>query len=415
MVLKVKEIDAFKPKDAPFKKSDGGGMYLLVQPAGGKLWQMGYRFGGKQKTYSIGTYPEVSLAEARKKREDARRQLANGVDPMAAKMAAKVEREEAKTFGAWADEWLAKQRAGNKTEKTLDGNARHIRTLKARYAKTIIEDIKRADVLAFLRTFEIKKKLETRDRVRAIGEKVCSFADDEEGNGDNPFRPFPEGKLLEKKTTPRPAFTKPVDVARLFKIMTIERKDTLFDDLVGLALRFLALTAVRPGELATAEWTDIDLDGKLWTIPAPKMKMRKEHAVPLSKQAIAILERIREMTGKRGFVFSCGKDAPLSESALAKRLRFLGYDTKAQHCPHGYRSTFSTLMNAECSLDDVKLWNGDLIELQLAHIEESGVKAIYNRTGTTSLIGARAKLMQHWADRIDAMVGGDNVVDFKAA
>jgi len=416
MALTVKFIDGLKPEEKPKKYSDGGGLYLLVQPTGGKLWQMGYRFGGKQKTLSIGVYgahPDVPLKEAREKRDDARKELRNGRDPHAAKMAAKQERKEAKTFGAWADEWMKKERAGGDTEKTLDNKETRLGYLKTKFGKVIIEDIKREEVLGFLRGFEDEGKLETRDRVRAIGEKICNFADDEEGDKRNPFRPFSDDKLVKKVTVHRPALIESEDVAHLFKLMAKDRKDTIFDDLVGLALRFISLTVVRDSELGAAEWKEINFEKRLWIIPGPKMKERKEHAVPLSRQAIAILENVRGMTGKRRYVFSCGKDAPLSESALCKRLRFLGYDTKTEHCPHGYRTTFSTLLNGECDMNDVKLWDGDLIELQLAHVEEASVKAIYNRVGALSLIGARAKMMQHWADRIDTIVQSGEPVPFR--
>jgi integrase len=410
MALNDKAIKALKAKDAMFKVSDGGGMYLMVRPHGTKLWQMGYRFGGKQRTLSIGIYPDVGLADARDARDAARKQLARGIDPHAAHMIAAAEERakgSAKTFGDWADGWLEKERAGGNIAKTMDGKTHKVSLLKAKFGKLPLNEIARDDVLAFLRSFEDSKKLETRDRVRAIGEKIFNYANVEEGN---PFRPFDKEKLVTKVGAHRPALTTLPDAARLFKIMAIDRKDTLFDDLVGLALRFLSLTAVRPGEVASAEWSDIDIDAALWTIPASKMKMGREHVVPLSRQALAVLARIKEMTGERRYVFSCGKDAPLSESALAKRLRFLGYDTKTMHCPHGYRSTFSTLLNGEETEEKdgksskfSKTWDSDLIELQLAHIQ-GGVKAIYNRGGPTALLGSRRALMQHWADKIDGMV-----------
>src|SRR5262249_5118099 len=143
-----------------------------------------------------------------------------------------------------------------------------------------------------------------------------------------------------------------------------------------------------------------------------KMKMKHEHVVPLSQQALAILEQVKRLTGQRQFVFSCSSDEPISDNTLCKRLRDLGYDTATEHCAHGFRTTFSTLCNAECDRDENKMWDSDMIELQLAHLDESSVKAIYNRTGALSLIGARAKLLQHWADRIDSMVG-NNVVPLR--
>ena len=164
---------------------------------------------------------------------------------------------------------------------------------------------------------------------------------------------------------------------------------------------------VRPGEIANAEWDEIDLDAARWTIPAEKMKMKHEHVVPLSRQAVALLRQVHALTGHRRFVFSCSQDKPISDNTLNKRLRDLGYDTAEDHCAHGFRTTFSTLSNADCDRDENKMWDSDVIELQLAHLDESSVKAIYNRTGSLSLISARTKLLQHWADRIDAWAGNN--------
>jgi integrase len=418
--LTDKGVQGFKPKKKSYKKSDGGGMYLLVMPNGSKLWQMGYRFGGRQRTLTIkGGYPEVSLADARVKRDEARALLRKGIDPHAAHMNAQEkaqpdaeEKVAAKTFGAWADEWLAKQTADGDSAKTITGKTNRVRILKATFGTMAISDISRAEVLAFLRELEQKGQLETRDRARSDGQKICAYADDAEDGGLNPFRPFDPEKLVEKKATPRPALTKAADVTKLFKAMAQDL--TGLTEVVGLALRFLSLTAVWPGEIISAEWADIDLDAALWTIPASKTKMRREHVVPLSRQAAALLCRMHVMTGEGRLVFCTMRETPLAATTLNARLRFLKYDTARDHCAHGFRSTFSTLLNRECDKNDNKLWDSDLIELQLAHIEEASVKAIYNRTGPTSLIGARAKMMQHWADRIDAMVASGKVVSMVA-
>jgi Arm DNA-binding domain/Phage integrase central domain len=181
--LSDKAIKAFKPLAA------GGGMYLLVRTNGSKLWQMAYRFGGKQKTLSLGIYPEVSLEAARDKRDAAREQLANGTDPMAAKAERKLAQATAKTFSAWADEWLDKERREGRDERTMAGKERYAGYLKDESGKIQISAISRDAALAFLRKFEEKGKLETRDRVRSSGEQICSYADAEE-KGVNLFSPF---------------------------------------------------------------------------------------------------------------------------------------------------------------------------------------------------------------------------------
>jgi integrase len=414
-MLNIKGIENLKPGDKPYKVSDGEGMFLYITPSGAKVWRMAFRFAGKQKELVIGSYPEIGLAVARQKRLEARTLIANGVDPTVAKQEKKlalVAAANAKTFGEWCDEWLDKERAGGNSGKTISGKENRVALLKARFGKTMLADISRDDVLGFLRDFERAGQLETRDRVRANGESIFDYASADDT--DNPFRPFKKGKLIEKKSAPRPAVTKPADVAKLFKALAVDRLETRTSEVVTLALRFLSLTAVRVGELVSAEWSDIDLDGALWTIPAEKMKMRREHAVPLSRQALSILRQMRETTGEGTSVFSIAKNSPIHASGLNKRLRFLGYDTGRDHCCHGFRSTFSTLLNGECDLNDVKRWDSDLIELQLAHVDESSVKAIYNRTGALTLIGARAKMMQAWADRIDAMVASGTVVSMVA-
>ena len=366
---------------------------------------MGYRFGGRQKKLSFGPYPVVTLVSARDKRDAAKRLLADGIDPGVAKQEAKREQAAARTFGAWADEWLEKERA-QLDEKTMAGKVRYIGYLKGEFGNRLIPAIKRPDVLLYLREFEKTGKLETRDRIRAAGEQVCLYAD-VKGDDYNLFRNLRK-QLTENVSVPRPALTDPVEVATLFRTIASPFDRARFADLVGYAVRFIALTVVRPGEVANAEWTEFD--NARWTIPAEKMKMKHEHVVPLSRQALAILKQVKTLTGGRRFVFSCSRDKPISDNTLNKRLRDLGYDTTKQHCAHGFRTTFSTLSNGECDREENKLWDGDVIELQLAHLDESSVKAIYNRTGPLSLIGVRTKLLQHWADRVDTMIDGGNVV-----
>ena len=403
MPIDNKTIKTLKPGE---KRSDGGGLYIYMLTSGTKVWQMGYRFGGKQRTLSIGIYPEVSIDDAREARHEARKLLAKGIDPHAAHMEEAAEeraKETKKTFADHADDWLAKERKEKQAAKTLSGKTNRIKLLKARFGKLALNEIAREDVLAFLRTFEATGNLETRDRVRSNGESIFNYGTPDDTDVLNPFRPFDKEKLIKNESAPRPAMTEPADVARLLKLIAPDRQDTRLDEVVSLALRFIALTAVRPGELISAEWCDIDLDAKEWRIPESKMKMKRVHIVPLSAQALVILRRLHDLTGGDKWVFTCAGDKPISDNTLNRRLRWLGIET-TMHCAHGFRSTFSTLLNGECTKEDVKIWDGDLIELQLAHIETGTVKAIYNRVGPTALIGARAKMMQHWADKIDAYV-----------
>jgi integrase len=421
---------------APAKISDttGGGLYLLVKPdpdnpgkAASKLWQMAYRFHGRQKTYSIGAYGNdkdggVSLTTARQKRDAAKAKLAQDppVDPSIEKQFERQRQAAERPFGEDIDGWLAEK----KTEKIRRGklvivrsaetNALHERWagyLKDRFGKLYRKDIKRPDVLAFFRSMQAEGRLETRDRVRNIGEQVCDWAD-VEGDGYNPFRACKK-QLTVNVSTPRPGVTEAEDVVRVFRLINQRRENVPFGDVVGDALRLDALTIPRPGMIHSMEWREVDLDiEQRWTIPAVKMKTGWDHVVPLSRQAIAILERVQKITGNRRYVFSCADDEPLSSKTLNARLRALGINTKGEHCAHGFRTTFSTLCHHE-EHKEAKAWDGDVIELQLAHLESSTVKAIYKRHGPLALIGPRTKLMQHWADRVDSWLDPKKVVPMK--
>jgi integrase len=395
------------------KISDGFGLYLLVKPRGTKLWQMAYRFNGRQKKLSFGIYGSddegrVSLATARKKRDEAKALIAKGIDPGIARKEERLEKATARPFASWADEWLAKQEA-ECCERTMNGKRRFVGYLKDQFGSSMIGDIGVESVVAYLKTLQNEGKLETRDRVRAAGEDICKFADLKRTR-HNPFRDLGDF-LIQNVSERRPAITEPINaVAQLFQDIAASLDNSRFGDLVGHALRFLSLTAVRPGEVNNSEWAEIDSEKGRWTISATKMKMDKDHVVPLSRQALEILKAVHELTGNRRYIFSCTNDQPLSNNTLNKRLRVIGYDTATEHCAHGFRSTFSTLCHHQVDRDDNKLWDSDVVELCLAHLDEESVKAIYNKMGPLALIGPRTKLMQHWADRIDAMVDSDKVI-----
>ncbi|MFL5239655.1 MAG: tyrosine-type recombinase/integrase [Rhizomicrobium sp.] len=256
----------------------------------------------------------------------ARKLIAHRTDPSAAKQEAKRAQAAARTFGEWAAEWLERERAAKPPydDRTMAGKERYVGYLKTEFGSRLIPAIKRPDVIDYLKEFEQTGKLETRDRVRSVGEHICSYADIE-GNDYNPFRNL-KNQLVDNDSAPRPAITKPAaQVAKLFRTIAAPFERGRFGDLVGHALRFISLTVVRPGEIADAEWSEFDFETARWTIPAEKMKMKHEHVVPLSRQAVAILNQVKELTGDRRYVFSCSKDKPISDNTLNKRLRDLGY------------------------------------------------------------------------------------------
>lgn len=204
-----------KSQIKPYKKSDGGGLYLLVTPTGSKLWNMSYRFGGKQKKLAFGVYPTITLSAARTRRDAAKQLMAKSIDPGVAKQEAKREQAAARTFGEWADEWVEKQRKEH-DGKTMAGKDRYVGYLKAEFGTRLIPAITRADVLFYLRTYENTGKLETRDRVRSTGAQICIYAD-AHGSDYNPFRKFAKEQLIANRSEPRPALISDTDVARLMQ------------------------------------------------------------------------------------------------------------------------------------------------------------------------------------------------------
>jgi Arm DNA-binding domain len=261
------------------KISDGFGLYLLVKPNGSKLWHMAYRFNGRQKKLSFGVYGpdgqgKVSLAAARQKRDAAKTLIAQGIDPGVAKKEEKQEKAAARLFSSWADEWLGAEEKVC-SERTMKGKRRFVRYLKNQFGSSTIRDITVEKVVAYLKTVQDEGKLETRDRVRAAGEDICKFADLKR-TGYNPFRDLGDF-LMENISEPRPAIVEPIKaVAQLFQNIASPLNDARFGDLVGYGLRFLSLTAVRPGEVNNAEWVEIDWDKARWIIPGEKMKMDKD-------------------------------------------------------------------------------------------------------------------------------------------
>jgi integrase len=371
-----------KPPAYPLKKSDGGGLYLLIKPNGSKHWYMAYRFGGRQKKLSFGPYPVVTLAAARECRDAAKVSLSQRSDPGLLKQIAKRERAMAKmTFGERADDFYAKQKAEGLGQKSLVRTERMIRYLKAEFGNRPFDEVARQEFrpefLGWLKKYEKTGKLETVGRLRSTAEQIFDYGD-AAGTGINPARNLSK-QLIKKTVVPRPALVDPVAAGTLFKTIAMPFPGARFGDVVGMAVRFLAYVATRPGEVLEVEWSEVDFDLARWTIPAEKMKMDHELIVPLARQSLSILRQMRELTGDRNYIFSGSRDKPLSDNTLNKRLRDLGYDTSEQQTGHGFRSIFSTLLNAEIDGNDRQIWDKDAVELQLAHLDHASTRAIYMR------------------------------------
>ncbi|GAB6038189.1 tyrosine-type recombinase/integrase [Fundidesulfovibrio butyratiphilus] len=385
-----------KPKEKAFKLSDGGGLYLEVLPSGGKSWRMKYRFGGQEKRLVFGLWPDVSLKQARQHRDDARALVAEGVDPSEKRKQDKAEAEKAvATFEVVARDWHARQVAVW-TKPHADKIIRRLeRYLFPAFGAAPITDLRAPDILAPLRVLEGLGRNDTAKRLRQYCEAVFAYA-------------IAEGRAtlnaaagLEKVLSPhvvqhRAAITDPKGVAGLLR--AIEGYD---GPLTRAALQMAACCFTRPGELRRAEWAEFDLEAAEWRIPAEKMKRRLPHVVPLSRQVLVILEELRPITGEGRFVFPSYQTPgrAMSKMTLAAALRRLGY-TKDEMTAHGFRSTASTLLR-ECGFPH------HLIETQLAHVTGNSVSRAYDRA---QYLPERRKMMQAWADYLDALKAGGKVV-----
>lgn len=377
-----------KPTDKTQRLFDGGGLYLEITPAGGKLWRQKYRFGGKEKRLAHGTYPEVSLAEARERRDDARKLLAAGTDPGEHKKAEKQAGEDraANNFEAVAREWFGKFAPNWAASHAGKIMGRLENDLFPWIGSRPVAEIKAPELLRCLRRIESRGALETAHRVLQNAGQVFRYAI-ATGRADRDPSTDLRGALAPWKPQHYPAPTDPKAVGELLRAID----GYTGGNVVKAMLRLAPLVFVRPGELRQAEWAEIDLEAAEWNIPAHKMKMREPHMVPLSRQAIEILTDLQPLTGNRAHVFPGGHDPrkPISEAALNAALRRMGYD-KTTMTAHGFRAIARTLLDEELG------FRPDIIEHQLAHAVRDPNGRAYNRTAH---LAARRKMMQAWAVR----------------
>ncbi len=396
-------IRSAKPGASPRKLADEKGLFLLISPNGGKWWRLKYRFAGKEKLLSLGTYPEISLADARERRDEARKQLAQGVDPGAARKEEQaISEEDARTFGVVAWEWYEKQLRGW-TESTAFNIKRRIeRELLPPFGKLPIKTVTPKIILSAVAGVEERGCHETARRVLQTCGQIFRYAV-VSGYVEADPTPALRGALMAVVEKHRASITDPKAVGPLLRALWGYEGSPI----TAAALRFAPLVFVRPGELRHAEWGEIDLDKAEWRIPAAKMKMREQHIVPLSRQALEVLDTLRPLSGGGRFLFPSERTAsrPMSENTVNGALRRLGY-SKEEMTGHGFRSMASTLLNEQG-------WNRDAIERQLAHAERNSIRAAYNYA---EFLPERRRMMQAWADYLDALREGGKVVPlFKAA
>ncbi len=386
-----------KAPERPYKLADGRGLSLLVKPSGARLWRFRYRHGGVEKMLSFGAYPDVTLARARAKREDARRLVADGVDPSEVRRAARG--AVANTLEALAREWMA-QREGSLAPATRKKTRWILEDLVfPAIGRRPIADIKPTDLLRVLRRIESAGHHETAHRVKQKVGQVYRFAV-ATGRADHDITASLKDALAPVVATHRAAITDPAKVGELLRALDGYQGQPETE----AALTLAPLVFLRPGELRGAEWAEIDLAEAEWRIPAQRMKMSERHIVPLSTQAVAILERLHPLTGHGRLVFPSlrSRERPISENTLNAALRRLGYG-KNDMTAHGFRTVASTLLN-EMS------FHSDLIELQLAHKPRDKVRAAYNRA---ERLAERRDMMQSWADYLDSLKGRTEVTPIR--
>jgi integrase len=388
------KIRTAKPRKSEYKLFDGGGLYLLVTPSGGKYWHFKYRFNGKDKRISFGPYPKISLAEARMRRDEARSQIAHGTDPGVSRKAMKqTANAEGESFEVVALEWHQKFSPTWTSGYAETIMSRLKRDLFPWLGSRPVNQIKAPELLAVLRRVESRGALETAHRIRTIAGQVLRYAV-ATGRAERDCSGDLKGALPQVREKHHAAITDPKEVGPLLR--AIDGYQGHF--VVKCALRLAPLLFVRPGELRNAGWAEIDLEEAVWNIPAHKMKMRQAHVVPLCTQAIEILRELKALTGTSRYVFPSGRSfsRPMSENAILAALRYMGYG-KETMTGHGFRAMARTI------LDEVLQVRPDLIEHQLAHAVRDPSGRAYNRTAH---LEARREMMQTWADYLDGLKQG---------
>lgn len=416
MALTDLEVKNAKVTGKPEKKSDGGGLFLLVQPdsvkindkkkeeivRGAKYWRLAYRFAGKQKTLALGVYPDVSLSDARERREEARKILANGADPSAVKKAQKavVVALAENSFELVAREWFSKHAPNWKENHSSKIIARLEKDVFPWIGAMPIAGINAPALLAAIRRIEARGALETAHRALACCGQVFRYA-------------VATGRAERDPTGDLRGALPPVKKEKHFAAITDPQKvGELLRDINGYsgsyvvksAFKLSPLLFVRPGELRKMEWAELDLDKAEWIIPAGKMKMGVTHIVPLARQAVEILQEIHPLTGRGKFVFPGERDhdRPMSDNAIRSALRRMGWSND-EMTPHGFRAMASTIL-------DNMGYKQEWLERQLAHEEPNKIKAAYKREAWRMYLPERITMMQAWADYLDKLKAGAEVI-----
>ncbi len=392
---KIKQV---KPAAKPIKLTDGGGLYLEVTPAGGKLWRFRYRVDGKESMMSLGDYPRVSLADARRARDDARAHVKEGINPALARQQAKAAQrfENANTFEAVALEWYA-----DKSPKWSKCHAHNVKTiidrdLLPKLGKLTVRSVTTPIVYSVLKKIEARQAPTRAILARQIVGGICKLAILTHRADYNVAEPL-KGEIARSPVQHRKQL-RDADLPDFLRRL----EDYPGHQTTAIAVKLLLLTVVRPGEICGARWDEFNFDRAEWVIPAKRMKMKEEHVVPLARQALALLEQLKELTGHEQHLFPANgtKSAHMPTGTLRNAIVKLGYADRFN--PHGARGTFSTACNEAG-------FRADVIEAQLAHAERDQVRASYNQA---KYLPERRQMMQAYADRLDALKLGAQVIPF---
>jgi integrase len=384
----------------PRKLSDGGGLFLLVQPNRSKLWRLAYRFAGKQKTLALGIYPTVSLAEARSSRDDAKKLLARGIDPSAQRKANKrIERAATdNSFRIVAGEVVSKLQREGRAQATLIKKRWLLGFALSAFGDRPVAEITASELLTLLREIEGRGLYETARRLRSTCGMVFRYAI-ATGRAERDPSVDLRGALTTHQVSHRATIVDPAGIGALLRAIDgFDGQPT-----TRAALQLAAHVFVRPGELRHAEWKEFNLQAAVWNIPAEKMKMRRQHRVPLARQSLAILHDLREITGGGRWLFPSVRTVarPISENTLNAALRRLGYGSE-EMSTHGFRALAATRLN------EMGRWNPDAIERQLAHQEVNAVRRAY--THSAEYWPERVSMMQAWADYLDTLRADGQVI-----
>ena len=398
MALTDTAIRKARPKDRAYKVADSQGLYLLVNPNGSKLWRVKYRIDRVERKLALGSYPEITLAEARAARDAARKHLAHSIDPNVAKRQARIEASICvnNSFASVAQELIDKKAREGLAEPTLEKMRWFVKLLGTDFGKRPVSAIKPQELLHELRKHERRGRLETANLLRAFASRVFRYAVATARAESDPAQLL-IGALTSAKVKHFAAITDPTEFGTLLCVI----EDYQGDPSVIYALKLTPHLFQRPGELRQMEWAEIDFDKAVWTIPVSKMKMRQAHSVPLSRQSLAILEEMRSLSGSGRYVFPSIRTLarPISDNTINAALRRMGY-SKETMTAHGFRTSASSLLN-ECGK-----WNPDAIERALAHMVAGSVRRIYNQAAYWQ---ERVLMAQWWSDYLDQLrQGGEN-------